>query len=155
MYQSIEILRYGDYQSLACYGDYQLVLFPGIGRDHAKFSPVATASYRLMPYIKLKEPIYDEEAFKLQGFFANGVIAVEPTKKGRMTARVDNVRADTCNRQVLEDEEMSPKVEISKIRDHFLFTVESVSFFRPDELVVEALDVLCAKCDTLIEFLGN
>ena len=44
---------------------------------------------------------------------------------------------------------------ISKIRDHFLFTVESVSFFRPDELVVEALDVLCAKCDTLIAFLGN
>ena len=29
----------------------------GIGSDHAKFSPVATASYRLLPVIDIKEPI--------------------------------------------------------------------------------------------------
>ena len=108
-----------------------------------------------MPDIKLKEPIYGDEAYKLQSYFASGVIEVEPNKKGRLSARVANARLDTCNRQVLEDEEMREKIEIAKIRNHFLFSVESVSFFKPDELVIEALDVLCGKCDTLIDFLEN
>ena len=32
----------------------------GIGRDHAKFSPVATATYRLLPTIRLKKDITGE-----------------------------------------------------------------------------------------------
>uniref|UniRef100_A0A8D3D8Q7 DNA-directed RNA polymerase RpoA/D/Rpb3-type domain-containing protein n=1 Tax=Scophthalmus maximus TaxID=52904 RepID=A0A8D3D8Q7_SCOMX len=32
----------------------------GIGKDHAKFSPVATASYRLLPEITLLEPVEGE-----------------------------------------------------------------------------------------------
>jgi len=36
----------------------------GIGKDHAKFSPVATASYRLLPRIKLstEKPFESDEA---------------------------------------------------------------------------------------------
>ena len=33
--------------------DMKLFAVKGIGRDHAKFSPVATAFYRLMPSIKI------------------------------------------------------------------------------------------------------
>lgn len=33
----------------------------GIGKTHAKWSPVATAYYRLMPDIKLKKPILNNE----------------------------------------------------------------------------------------------
>ena len=37
--------------------DIKLYAYKGIGRDHAKFSPVATAYYRLLPEITLKENI--------------------------------------------------------------------------------------------------
>jgi len=135
--------------------DLRCLCYKGIGRDHAKFSPVATASYRLMPSITIKEPICGDDAYKFQEYFASGVIAVETNKQGVPEAKVANERLDTCNRQVLEDEEMKEKVEVAKVRNHYLFTVESVSFFKPNELVLEALDVLCNKCDTLIDFLEN
>jgi DNA-directed RNA polymerase I and III subunit RPAC1 len=43
----------------------ELHIVKGIGRDHAKFSPVATAAYRLMPEIILTEKIQNEEADRL------------------------------------------------------------------------------------------
>lgn len=48
----------------------------GIGRDHAKFSPVATASYRLLPEIRLVERVTGERAHRLQKCFSQGVIEI-------------------------------------------------------------------------------
>lgn len=47
------------------------------GKDHAKFSPVATASYRLLPEITLTEPVEGEKAERLKRCFSPGVIEVE------------------------------------------------------------------------------
>lgn len=44
----------------------------GIGKLHSKWSPVATASYRLMPDIILKQPIVGSLAHKLKGCFSKG-----------------------------------------------------------------------------------
>ncbi len=82
--------------------DLKLVCHKGIGRDHAKFSPVCKrffnqknillyllslvlgpASYRLMPEIILKEPIYDQDAEQLQKCFTQGVIELENDKNGK------------------------------------------------------------------------
>ncbi|KAI3362916.1 hypothetical protein L3Q82_011513, partial [Scortum barcoo] len=49
----------------------------GIGKDHAKFSPVATASYRLLPEITLLEPVEGEKAERLKRCFSRGVIDLE------------------------------------------------------------------------------
>ncbi len=108
-----------------------------------------------MPCIKLEQEIYDDEAYRLQSYFAKGVISVTKNKKGQVVAKVADSRRDTCNRQVLEDQDLCQKVDCSKIRDHFLFSVESVSYLRSDELVIEALNVLTAKCDVIINFLDN
>ncbi|KAG0414219.1 hypothetical protein HPB47_008647 [Ixodes persulcatus] len=51
----------------------------GTGQDHAKFSPVATASYRLLPEIVLLREVRDEQAERLQGCFAKGVIELDET----------------------------------------------------------------------------
>ena len=53
--------------------------FKGIGKDHAKFSPVATASYRLLPRITLsaEQPFLDAEADALAARCPLGVFAVE------------------------------------------------------------------------------
>ena len=38
----------------------------GVGKDHTKYSPVATASYRLLPEIILKEPVTGALAYELK-----------------------------------------------------------------------------------------
>lgn len=48
----------------------------GIGRDHAKFSPVATASYRTLPKITLNRKITGDEAIRFQKCFSDGVIGI-------------------------------------------------------------------------------
>lgn len=48
-----------------------------LGKDHAKFSPVATASYRLLPEITLLQPVEGEAAERLKKCFSSGVIEIE------------------------------------------------------------------------------
>lgn len=47
------------------------------GKDHAKFSPVATASYRLLPEISLVESVEGEKAERLKNCFSRGVIELQ------------------------------------------------------------------------------
>ncbi|XP_014785989.1 DNA-directed RNA polymerases I and III subunit RPAC1, partial [Octopus bimaculoides] len=53
--------------------DLRMHCIKGIGKDHIKFSPVATASYRLLPEITLLKPVYGEQAHRLQTCFSPGV----------------------------------------------------------------------------------
>lgn len=117
----------------------------GLGRDHAKFSPVATAFYRLMPSIRLTRPVTDAKALKLQSCFSPGVIEI---KDGE--AKVVDERNDTCSRNVYRYPELAETVQLEKVKDHFIFTVESVGSLPPEELVCLAWDVIIEKCDHFI-----
>ena len=132
--------------------DIKLYAFKGIGRDHAKFSPVATAFYRLLPEVKIEEPIYGEAAERLQKCFSPGVIELEGSKK---KAVVKDARYDACSRNVFRYDDLKDKVLLTKVRDHFIFTVESVGAMQPEELVTLSLDVLEAKCDFYLEELSE
>ncbi len=52
----------------------------GVGRDHAKFSPVSAAFYKLLPSIEITGTVRGEMAKKLQRSFAKGVINVSRTR---------------------------------------------------------------------------
>ncbi|XP_032818725.2 DNA-directed RNA polymerases I and III subunit RPAC1 isoform X1 [Petromyzon marinus] len=117
----------------------------GIGRDHAKFSPVATASYRLLPEIRLLVPVVGALALKLQSCFSEGVIGVEEVD-GEKVAKVLNARLDTCSREVLRHEDLKDLVQLCRIRNHFIFSVESTGALPPSVLVCEAIKVLMEKC---------
>lgn len=52
----------------------------GIGREHAKWSPVGTASYRLLPEIVIKERVVGKQAERLQKCFTRGVIELVEDK---------------------------------------------------------------------------
>ena len=52
--------------------DLKLYAVKGEGRDHAKFSPVSTAFYRLMPEIVIKRQVWGEKAERLQNCFSPG-----------------------------------------------------------------------------------
>ncbi|KAI9362476.1 DNA-directed RNA polymerase [Zopfochytrium polystomum] len=118
----------------------------GIGKEHAKWSPVATASYRLLPEIKILKPITGDLADKFSACFPKGVVEVFTNKDGQKEARVVNPRKDTVSREVLRHKEFEDKVRLSRIRDHFLFSIESTGALPPPVLFLEAVSVLHQKC---------
>ncbi|XP_026165998.1 DNA-directed RNA polymerases I and III subunit RPAC1 isoform X1 [Mastacembelus armatus] len=126
----------------------------GIGKDHAKFSPVATASYRLLPEITLLEPVEGAKAERLKRCFSRGVIDLEDVK-GQKVAKVVNSRLDTCSREVLRHDDLKNVVKLGRVRDHFIFTVESTGILPPDVLVTEAIKVLMVKCQRFVNELDS
>lgn len=107
-------LRPGQMVDLHCFAR------KGVGADHAKYSPVATASYRLLPHIILREPIPLEDQEKFKSCFAPGVIELEKDADGNQQVVVKNPRKDTVSREVLRHKEFQDKVELARIRDHFI-----------------------------------
>ncbi|ENN72737.1 DNA-directed RNA polymerases I and III subunit RPAC1 [Dendroctonus ponderosae] len=131
--------------------DLKLFATKSNGKDHAKFSPVATAFYRLLPDIKIVKPVEGEAAFRLQKCFSQGVISVRK-ENDRQYAVVNesHARYDTGCRNVFRYDDLKDSVVMSKIQDHFIFTIESVGALPPDAIFREALSVLKAKCSALL-----
>lgn len=118
----------------------------GVGSDHAKFSPVATASYRLMPHIEIREPIKGESAQRFQKCFPPGVIGIDENANG---AFVQDARKDTVSREVLRHDEFAGKVKLGRVRDHFVFNVESTGAMTPEEIFFKSVRVLKNKAQYL------
>ncbi|XP_021003131.1 DNA-directed RNA polymerases I and III subunit RPAC1 isoform X2 [Parasteatoda tepidariorum] len=125
--------------------DLKAYCYKNIGREHAKFSPVSIASYRLLPELRLLEEICGDRAYKLASCFPKGVIKIS-NKKGREVAKVVNSRNITCSRNVLCHEDLKDAVEIVKLKEHYIFTVETTGALPPEQLVKEAINILKEKC---------
>eukprot|EP00980_Cylindrotheca_fusiformis_P022260 scaffold9159_cov121-Cylindrotheca_fusiformis.AAC.2 len=125
----------------------------GIGRDHAKFSPVATACYRLHTEIELLEPVYDDDAKELVHLYEPGVFELVPAvAEGKeLEAKVCNPYACTMSRNFMRNQNLARAVKMTRIPNHFIFSVESVGMQKPGILVAEALRVLQQKCLSLVE----
>lgn len=121
-----------------------------LGKDHAKFCPVATASYRLLPLIVLnpKEPVPAYLAEKFQKCFSPGVIRVDPRTK-QVSVDENNMRKDTVSREVLRHPEFNGCVELKRVRDFFLFNIESESLYPPERLFRESIKVMRSKIATI------
>jgi len=133
----------------------------GIGKDHAKYSPVATASYRLMPRIEIVEDIYDDLAAELVHLYEPGVFELVDCTPGqdpphaRQKARVCNPYACTMSRNYMRNPVLDRSIRMSRIADHFIFSVESVGAYRPGVLVSEALNVMQEKCQKVMDLIDE
>lgn len=67
---------------------FQLWIVKGIGKDHAKYSPVSTAMYRPRPEIRLLRPVFGEEASRLKDAFPAGLIDLETDQNGKSIKQV-------------------------------------------------------------------
>ena len=121
----------------------------GLGKDHAKFSPVgtfalglilspllkrlkiwsgaATASYRLLPHIVLDEanPVPPHLATRFQNCFAPGVINVDPHTK-KVTVDEYGLRGEPMSREVLRHPDLAKFVNLARVRDHFICSLFSL-----------------------------
>jgi DNA-directed RNA polymerase I and III subunit RPAC1 len=143
--------------------DLSMHMHKGRGSDHAKFSPVATASYRLMPTIDITRPILGDDAVKFARCFPEGVIGLEEVtaaeakkkgsgyegKAGETKAVVRDPMRDTVSRECLRHPEFEGKVKLGRRRDHFIFSIESTGQWDSDELFLESIKHLKLKCKKL------
>ena len=119
----------------------------GIGQDHAKYSPVATASYRCMPIIEILEPIVGEAAEELVHVYEPGIFALDQ----RQQATVVNPYACTMSRNYQKHPFLRKAIRMSRATDHFIFSIESVGQLDPAVLLAEALRILQTKCRKLLD----
>ena len=115
----------------------------GVGADHAKFSPVATASYRLMPQIDILGHIDNPQKF--QQCFTPGVIGLKTDGQ----PEVVDPRRDTVSREVLRHPEFDGKVRLGRKQGHFIFNIESVGAMGPAEIFLKSVAALREKATVL------
>ena len=113
----------------------------GIGRTHAKWSPVCTAYYKLINKINILKEINGNDAEKLKQLCPKGVFIVN--KKGN--AEVGNVRECTSCRECIRQEKFKDLIELGKVADHYEFHIESVGIYKPESIFFRAIDVLKKK----------
>lgn len=122
----------------------------GMGKTHAKWSPVATAWYRMLPEVVLLEEIEDEDAIELVEKCPVNVFDIEDIGKGRKRATVARPRACTLCRECIRGDEWDKRVALRRVKDHFIFTIESAGSLPPEILFTEAVKILEDKCESLI-----
>lgn len=145
----------------------------GKGGDHAKFSPVGTATYRLMPRIEIIRPILGQDALKFQKCFPEGVIGIDrvsaqESKKGGVgfqreyegregdeKAVVQDPMRDTVSRECLRHDEFKDKVKLGRVQDHFIFNIETTGQYPSDHLFLSSVKVLKGKAKRLLRALDE
>ncbi|KAJ4887381.1 RNA polymerase I subunit 43 [Raphanus sativus] len=148
----------------------------GIGKTHAKWSPVATAWYRMLPEVILLREVEDEDAERLVKACPQKVFDIEDMGNGRKRARVARPRECTLCRQCVrknygedrnKDEEEKEWIEnvgrekewvenvaLRRVKNHFIFKIESTGSMPPDVLFTEAVKILETKCERVIATLS-
>ncbi|KAF9608965.1 hypothetical protein IFM89_012142 [Coptis chinensis] len=126
----------------------------GMGKTHAKWSPVATAWYRMLPEVELLEDVEDVLAEELKQKCPVKVFDIEDTLEGKKKAFVANPRACTLCRECIRGEEWQKRVALRRVKDHFIFTIESTGALPPEVLFTEAVKILEDKCERVLSELS-
>ncbi|KAJ0982020.1 hypothetical protein J5N97_010275 [Dioscorea zingiberensis] len=121
----------------------------GVGKVHAKWSPVSTTWYRMLPEVILLKEIKGADAEKLVKKCPVNVFDIEDVGKGDKKAIVANPRACTLCRECIRGVN-EPQVELRRAKDHFIFKIESTGALPPEVLFTEAVKILEDKCDRVI-----
>ncbi|KAK3158156.1 hypothetical protein QOZ80_2AG0133590 [Eleusine coracana subsp. coracana] len=144
----ITIARLGPGQSI----ELEAHAVKGVGKVHAKWSPVATAWYRMLPEVVLIKEIKGDDAVELQKKCPVNVFDIEELGDIKR-AVVARPRSCTLCRECV----MGPtgeKIDLRRVRDHFIFTIESTGAMPPEVLFTEAVKILEEKCERVISELS-
>ncbi|KAJ1611845.1 RNA polymerase III C5 subunit [Cryptosporidium canis] len=113
-----------------------------IGRVHAKWSPVCTASYRLLPEFGFPNgPISGPDAQRLRDKVCPMKVFDIEEATGNVFAK--NPRNCTTCRACIE--QFPNQIKLLKDKFHFIFSIETTGSIPPVELVKTAIDILRKK----------
>uniref|UniRef100_A0A1J3EYB5 DNA-directed RNA polymerases I and III subunit RPAC1 n=1 Tax=Noccaea caerulescens TaxID=107243 RepID=A0A1J3EYB5_NOCCA len=122
----------------------------GIGKTHAKWSPVGTAWYRMLPEVVLKGEVEDELAERLVKACPQKVFDIEDMGNGRKRATVAQPRKCTLCKECVRDDELIDFVDLGSVKNHFIYNIESTGSLPPDVLFTEAVKILEDKCERVL-----
>ncbi|KAK6588552.1 DNA-directed RNA polymerase I [Cryptosporidium xiaoi] len=112
-----------------------------IGRVHAKWSPVCTASYRLLPFFQFPQgPITDNDAIEFKNICPMNVFDIEGST-GNIYAKYPR-NCTTCRACI---EKYPDKVKLLKDKFYFIFSIETTGCIPPIKLVKTSIDILRKK----------
>mmetsp|Transcript_44877 Transcript_44877/g.65866 ORF Transcript_44877/g.65866 Transcript_44877/m.65866 type:complete len:367 (-) Transcript_44877:112-1212(-) len=122
-------------------------------RGHAKWSPVATAWYRLLPRIDILSDVLDDEADRLVRCCPMSCFDIEDFGGHRKAIVSDKVRDCTLCRECIREPEMGKKLRLARKKDHFIFSVESTGIVPPADLFKQSVKVLREKAVKMLDLL--
>jgi len=131
----------------------------GIGKEHAKWSPVCGVTFQYEPDIRLKQSRMDELTEEQKKEFVQSC----PTKVygySEDTKKVEVEDASRCMycmecKKKAEEWDKGDLVSIQAKQDRFIFTVETTGSLRPEEVVIQALNVLKLKLNNLSQEMNH
>jgi DNA-directed RNA polymerase I and III subunit RPAC1 len=91
----------------------------GIGKEHAKWSPVSPASYRLLPEISFVHDIKGKDAEELVKKCPMKVFDIEELGKEKKAVVARPRNCSTC-RECIREPEWQKRVVLAKKKDHFI-----------------------------------
>lgn len=134
--------------------DVQCIVRKGTGKEHAKWSPVATVAVQQVPIIDMnrdivatftpeqKKAIADSCPTKVYNYDADkDVLDIENLG--------DCMQCKECEECVIEMGKNENAIKIGLEEDQFLFTVESTGSLAPEDIVSKAFTILINKLTSL------
>ncbi|CRH00304.1 DNA-directed RNA polymerase I, putative [Plasmodium relictum] len=113
----------------------------GIGKTHAKWSPVCTAVYKMYPSFTFdtSENFTKDEKYDLVNICPKNVFDIEESEN---LVVKDPLNCSSCRVCI---EKYPKKVSFHKIKNHFIFTIESTGCFSSADIFKKALLILKQK----------
>ena len=137
----------------------------GISKEHAKWCPVAVATYRFWPVITINEEqcatLTTEQKLELVDVSPDRILEIDEIT-GNLKA-VDNAHElatftedlKLCQAAMKKRPEDDDFVKVEQSTDRFIFTVESTGAMDADEIVMSALRVLKDRLNYLAQEVEN
>ena len=126
----------------------------GNGAEHAKWSPVATAWYRLCPEVVLLREVTGSDAEELMRQFEDDAVNPFQMKFGKCVVKEGRPHLECLERvrALSAEERWKDIISLRKIKNKFIFVVESTGAYSPAKLVQEALSILKQKSNNISMF---
>ncbi len=141
-----------------------LVARKGCGKQHAKWSPVATCSMRKEPIVeidqdKINKDLDEDKRKEFVATCPKNVYKYHEIKKAVEIEDADKcVLCIECSR-FAQAQGLERAVKIAERDDKFIFTVESTGVLPPEDIVQRALKILSDKlkalADSMTKYLVN
>eukprot|EP00887_Chlorella_sp_A99_P007108 scaffold2.g7108.t1 len=125
----------------------------GIGKDHAKWMPVATVAMQPLPIIHVNHALMDTLTEQQREEWC----AADPRKTFRFNRLTGRVEVAEPERHMFDGEAEARAaelgvpglVDIRASEDTFIFRVEGTGVLKPDDVVLTAIEVLYNKVQNL------
>jgi DNA-directed RNA polymerase I and III subunit RPAC1 len=132
--------------------DLECMTKKSIGADHAKFSPVAPATYRLLPEITIidKNGVTGDDAEEARRKCPMNVFDIED---GFLVAA--RPRNCTLCRECIRGDDWNKRIKVALVKNHYIFSVESESAYAAEDIVKAAFRILGDKADELAGHVQN